>query len=510
VAVFDGEGNRIDWTLDNAGNRTDEEIKDPNGSIRKSLHNDYDELSRMRQMVYAHGGTTKYEYDNNSNQTMLTDASNRESQSEYDALDRLIKEIDAIAGETTYGYDDRDNLTSVTDPEGLTTSYVYNGFDEVVSETSPDTGTTIYTYDDAGNMATTTDARGVLATYSYDALNRLTGIIYPDSSENISYIYDEGPNGVGRLSRITDASGSTEYGYDGRGNIISVTQTVNGQSYTQGYTYNGANRLTGMTYPSGRSVSYGYDDSGRVRQIDSAGGEEGAETLANAIDRLPFGPIESLTLGNGIARKRDYDRDYRVTNLTDGSVLAKGLAYSPVNNITAITDSVDSDLTQLFTYDDLDRLDFATGNYGEDSYGYDGIGNRQSFTRDGQTDTYSYGATSHRLQGVNGQSYQYDAVGNTLSTGAQSYGYNNRNRLTEATANGVTTDYEHNALGQRVLKSNATETTHYLYDLEGRLIGEAEASSGEITVEYSYLDGEPLVMWRDAATAPRHQCIVRY
>ena len=183
-------------------------------------------------MVYAHGGTTNYEYDNNSNQTKLTDASNRESQSEYDALDRLIKEIDAIAGETTYGYDDRDNLTSVTDPEGLTTSYVYNGFDEVVSETSPDTGTTIYTYDDAGNMATTTDARGVLATYSYDALNRLTGIIYPDSSENISYIYDEGPNGVGRLSRITDASGSTEYGYDGRGNIISVTQTVNGQSYT--------------------------------------------------------------------------------------------------------------------------------------------------------------------------------------------------------------------------------------------------------------------------------------
>ena len=196
-------------------------------------------------------------------------------------------------------------------------------------------------------------------------------------------------------------------------------------------------------------------DSGRVRQIDSAGGEEGVETLANAIDRLPFGPVEALTLGNGIPRIREYDRDYRVMNLTDGNVLIKGLGYSQVNNITAITDSVDTDLTQLFTYDDLDRLDFATGNYGEDTYTYDGIGNRQSFTRDGQSDSYSYGATSHRLQSAGGQSYQYDAAGNTLSNGAQSYGYNNRNRLTEATVNGVTTDYEHNALGQRVVKQNA-------------------------------------------------------
>ena len=312
----------------------------------------------------------------------------------------------------------------MTDPEGLTTSYVYNGFDEVTTETSPDTGTTIYTYDDASNLSTETDARGITATYSYDALNRLTGISYPDSAENINYFYDEGIYGVGRLSCITDASGSTEYGYDGRGNITSVTQTVTDQSCTQSYSYNGANRLIGMTYPSGRSVSYSYDDSGRVSEIDSSGGDEGAETLANTIDRLPFGPIESLTLGNGIARSRSYDRDYRITNLTDGNVLIKGLGYSPVDNITAITDSVDSDLTQLFTYDELDRLDFATGNYGEDTYTYDGIGNRQSFTRDGQTDTYGYNSGGHRLQSVNGQSYQHDAVGNTLSTVAQSYRYN--------------------------------------------------------------------------------------
>ena len=112
VALFDGQGNRIDWTLDDAGNRTDEQIKDPNGQIRKSLQTQYDELSRVRGMIYAHGGSSAYTYDSNGNQIQHTDASNRVSSTEYDALDRVIKDIDAIAGETAYTYDDRDNLTT--------------------------------------------------------------------------------------------------------------------------------------------------------------------------------------------------------------------------------------------------------------------------------------------------------------------------------------------------------------------------------------------------------------
>lgn len=250
---------------------------------------------------------------------------------------------------------------------------------------------------------------------------------------------------------------------------------------------------------SGRTVTYTHDTSGRIDQITSVG-NNGSETLADTIARLPFGPVSSLTLGNGIQRTRTYDQDYRVESLTDGSVFAKGLAYSAVNNITAITDNVDSTLSQLFTYDDLDRLDFATGNYGEDTYSYDGIGNRLSFTRDTQTESYQYGSNTHRLQSVAGQSYQYDAAGNTLSGGGRNYTYNDRNRLVSATANGTTTDYQHNALGQRVVKGSGADQTHYVYDLEGRLI--AEAQDGTVTVEYAYLDGEPLVMWRESGNAP--------
>ncbi|OED37250.1 hypothetical protein AB833_24150 [Chromatiales bacterium (ex Bugula neritina AB1)] len=76
-----------------------------------------------------------------------------------------------------------------------------------------------------------------------------------------------------------------------------------------------------------------------------------------------------------------------------------------MNKITAIIDSVDTDLSQQFICDDFDRLNFATGNYGEDTYGYDPISNRLSFARDGQSENYQYGSGSHRLESVSGETY---------------------------------------------------------------------------------------------------------
>ena len=110
VAIFDAQGNRIDWVLDDAGNRIEESIIDPSGTLRKSLSTDFDELSRVRQMISANGGVTGCEYDKNGNLTQVTDAGGRTRTTEYDGLDRLIKEIDAISGETAYTYDDRNNL----------------------------------------------------------------------------------------------------------------------------------------------------------------------------------------------------------------------------------------------------------------------------------------------------------------------------------------------------------------------------------------------------------------
>jgi hypothetical protein len=49
VAVYDHLGNRIDYTLDNAGNRTAENAQDPGGVLRKQLARTMDALGRVQQ-----------------------------------------------------------------------------------------------------------------------------------------------------------------------------------------------------------------------------------------------------------------------------------------------------------------------------------------------------------------------------------------------------------------------------------------------------------------------------
>jgi len=45
------------------------------------------------------------------------------------------------------------------------------------------------------------------------------------------------------------------YGYDAHGRIVSQTHTINGIQYTLGFSFDAAGRQSGMTYPSGRTLS---------------------------------------------------------------------------------------------------------------------------------------------------------------------------------------------------------------------------------------------------------------
>jgi len=49
TAVYDNKGNRIDYVLDNAGNRTGENTKDPSGALKRQLARSIDALGRVQQ-----------------------------------------------------------------------------------------------------------------------------------------------------------------------------------------------------------------------------------------------------------------------------------------------------------------------------------------------------------------------------------------------------------------------------------------------------------------------------
>ncbi|MGN6520514.1 MAG: type IV secretion protein Rhs, partial [Dokdonella sp.] len=89
------------------------------------------------------------------------------------------------------------------------------------------------------------------STYAYDALNRLTGITYPTASLDVDYAYDQGDGTTGcsgsfpqgRLTTMTDATGSTKYCYDRRGNVTRKTQVASGTTLVTQYGYTAADRI---------------------------------------------------------------------------------------------------------------------------------------------------------------------------------------------------------------------------------------------------------------------------
>ena len=78
-------------------------------------------------------------------------------------------------------------------------------------------------------------------------------------------------NAKGKLTKITDASGSMEFAYNTKGNLASKTQTISNQRFTTSYTYDEYDRMTSQTYPSGKVIGYSYDDKGELVSISIDG-----------------------------------------------------------------------------------------------------------------------------------------------------------------------------------------------------------------------------------------------
>ena len=53
TGASDGRGNSVSYTLDNMGNHTREDIKDPSGVLQRSISNTFDALNRVQQVSGA-------------------------------------------------------------------------------------------------------------------------------------------------------------------------------------------------------------------------------------------------------------------------------------------------------------------------------------------------------------------------------------------------------------------------------------------------------------------------
>ncbi|WP_254460789.1 RHS repeat-associated core domain-containing protein [Xanthomonas sacchari] len=507
--IADNAGNAIHYTLDNAGNRVKEDTKDASGTLKRTLSRVYNQLGQLATQATAQGDPTDFGYDPNGNTKTVTDALGHVTQNDYDPLNRLartLQDVGGIAAETTFGYDALDNLTKVTDPKGLDTTYAYNGLGDLTKLTSPDTGSTTYTYDSAGNRATQTDARNIKTSYGYDALNRLTQVTYPTTSLNVSYTYDVSQTtcasgetyGVGRLTRMKDGSGSTDYCYDRFGDLVRKVQTTNGKVFVVRYAYTKAGQLSRLTYPDGAVVDYVRNAQGQTTEVGVTPPSGTRQILLNQATYYPFGPVAGWTYGNGRPMQRVLDQDYRplAVNDTRSDGLAVGFAFDPVGNLSALTAPGNTVPVVKLDYDPLGRLTaFKDGPTDTviDGYTYDATGNRLSAKVNTTTQSYSYPTTSHRLSSVAGTSRGYDAAGNTTAIGgtAVQYVYGANGRLVQVKRSGTTVaNYAYNGRGEQVRRVGKTNT-YTLYDESGHWLGDYD-NNGAVVQQAIWLDDLPV------------------
>lgn len=509
--IADGEGNRIHYTLDNAGNRTKEDTIGVEGTVLRTLSRVFNQLGQLQTHKDAYQQPTVFTYDANGNNKTVTDALGRVTENQYDALNRLsqtIQDVGGINATTQFRYDARDNLTAVIDPKGLTTSYTYNGLGDLTQLISPDTGTTAYSYDSAGNRIAQSDARQVTTAYRYDVLNRLTSITYPDSSINVGYAYDIAAPACGpgetfaaaRLSRMTDSTGDTQYCYDRFGQVVRKVQTTQGLGLTVRYSYTPAGQLSRVVYPDGSEVDYVRDALGHVIEVGVTRPGGPREVLLTGATYYPFGPVAQWTYGNGRTLLRTLNQNYQpgvVQDLTAGGV-SLGYEFDAVGNLAKLRNGNQAEPPlRRYNYDALNRLTEARDGTTEaflEGYRYDGTGNRIEATIGTATQSYIYGATDHRLQQVGATARSHDAVGNTTAIGGadRTFVYNDANRLQQVSRDGViAASYLYNGRGEQVQRSHGMGAIVTVFDEAGRWLGEYE-QDGTPKQQIVWLDDLPV------------------
>ena len=112
------------------------------------------------------------------------------------------------------------------------------------------------------------------------------------------------------------------------------------------------------------------------------------------------------------------------------------------------------------------------------------------------SDIYAYSATSNRLATITPASgpvrnFVFDPNGSTTADGSNTYVYDVRGRMVQATSSIGVTSYQINALGQRIRKTNSQTDLVFHYDTSGRLIAETDPGGG-MKRELIYLGDIPV------------------
>ena len=441
-----------------------------------------------------------------------------------DGFGRLHSVQEGCTGcQTTYTYDYGDRLATVTQGS-QTRTFTYDSLGRLAGAQNPESGSTTFTYDNNANVKSKQTPIGTVS-YNYDDLNRITTQTYLDSTPPVTYCYDGittaagcsgSPTGALLKDRLTMVQNSKSVAlfseYDEVGQVIQSRQTTGSQTFSFTYGYNRLGGLQTLTYPSGRTVTMGFDNAGRITAVTN---QATGLQYASAVTYAPNDVVSGVRLGNGLTESTTFNTRFQPTQIKAANLLTLALTYGSANNGNLASQTIvrpSGTWMQTYNYDGVNRLVCANEVGGAASltcgtgtpnwwltFGYDGWGNHwlsndpngagipiSPFTPKSQTD---YDGSNHLLT----DSALFDTAGNQKQIGGFQFGYDSENRLTSSvftptSASQTTAQYDYDGFGRRVRKTVNGQATTYVYDAAGQLAVEygstTDAGTNYLTADH--------------------------
>jgi RHS repeat-associated protein len=437
----DALGNEIISTYDLNGNKATETHKMTTATGVRTLTATmtHDKSGKVKTMLDAEGGLTKYDYDANSNQTKVVNAAGQTTIMVYDSKNQLLETI----------LDDN-TPNDLTDNPRLK-----NDFDVI------------------GNKTGITDQKGRKTNYSYDALKRPTGMVLPDGTPadntdntQVGVTY----NKLGWMTQLVKDGVTTEFEYDKVGRITKTWVTQNGLRQETSTVYDKAGRAIEKTDALSQTTKYVYDDLGRLTETTYNDGKSD-KTVYNYAGK-EVAKIDRA----GLTTKYEYDVLDRLTTVVDAKTYRMTYGYDEVGNLVSQTDA--NLHTTRYEYDGLNRRTAVIRPMTQRSEtSYDAIG-RVKETKDFNGDVIKYGydpqnqLISKQFVGEGNRIETYNTAADARSRtvidarGTTSYAYDEQGRMlskTEPDGKQISYTYD-TATGKIASVMTPSGTTQYRYN----------------------------------------------
>ncbi len=519
TGVTDPLGHATGFTFDQFGLRCTN-ILDARGNLKTMEYDGNDRLTRVSYLLPG-SATQSVSYAYNAFGLMVaTDELGYTNSFDRNLLGFITRATDPLGNSSLFEYDADNNRVKATDPLGRVVESAYDAAGRLTVTTNALKHVLARIYDPEGNLTNLVNFRGKTNVFTYDNANLLKANKYPGASTTISYTRDK----LGRITKLINNRGQdvnsiydkdgrliekrygttliASYAYDGVGNLTSMTDAGG----TTTYTYNPRNELTGIAYPDGKQVSFAYDAVGNLTRVVYPDGTA-VDYTYDALNRLA--PPSSL----GPSPDLQPEPPNRVTSASwpGGSLL---FSYDAAANLTHVT-RTNGTITD-YTYDARRKLTSLVHRLGNTELvrlesAYNAVGNCTNETTTGglepplpasvATATYN---DRDQIATWDGKPYAYDADGNLTTVGAteMTATYDAANRLISTTRGGITTTFTYNGNGERVSAISGGRTIRYYYDGQGRLLCEADGS-GAITANNIY-SGRRLVARGTSTTGYRY------